>query len=508
MPLGAAPVRAVSLLPHPGAPMRMRPLNLSPKWLLAPAAVALAAGLWLTAGWWLPAATALAFGEAADPAAVEDGHDHAAHGGGAAGDSIRLSEQARGTIGLRTAEVAPTTFDRTITVPGVVAERPGRTNFQVAAPMTGVVTDVFVTEGQAVRPGDPLFVMRLTHEDVVQAQTEYLKTLEALDVEDREIGRLQNVTRGVVAGKVVLERQYEKQKLEGLLRAQREALLLHGLAESQVARIAADRNLVREIRVDVPEPHDPGEAGHEDRHGPAVREAIQEVTATAAAYQPGSASPSDPPLTVERLTAHAGDAVGANAPLAELSDYATLYIEGRAFERDAAAVARAAREDRPVTALPTDSLGPDAEPIAGLEITYAANRVDEVTRAAPFYVLLPNEVVRDAETTSGRFLTWRYKPGQRFRLRVPVESYENVIVLPVEAIAEAGAERFAFVENGATFERRPVRVEYRDADSVVIADDGSLLPGETVAVTAAHQLQMALKNAAGGGIDPHAGHNH
>ena len=67
--------------------------------------------------------------------------------------------------------------------------------------MSGVVTDVFVTEGQAVRPGDSLFVMRLTHEDVVQAQTDYLKTLEALDVEDREIGRLQNVSRGVVAGK-------------------------------------------------------------------------------------------------------------------------------------------------------------------------------------------------------------------------------------------------------------------------------------------------------------------
>ena len=500
--------------------MRVRRPNLSPKWLLAPAAVALAVGLWLTAGRWLPAATALAPGDAAAPAAAGDEHDHAAHGGGDAGDSIRLSEQARGTIGLRTAEVALTTFDRTITVPGVVAERPGRTNYRVAAPMTGVVTDVFVTEGQAVRPGDPLFAMRLTHEDVVQAQTEYLKTLEALDVEDREIGRLQNVTRGVVAGKVVLERQYEKQKLEGLLKAQRQGLLLHGLAESQVARIASNRSLIREIRVDVPEPHDPGEPGHGDLHDPAVREAMRRnpprTPARGIAYRrPAAQDAADetgvydrPPLTVERLTAHAGDAVDSNAPLAELSDYETLYIEGRAFERDAAAVAAAARGNRPVTALPTDGLGPDAEPIAGLEIIYAANRVDEVTRAAPFYVLLPNEVVRDAETSSGRFLTWRYKLGQRFRLRVPIEPYENVIVLPVEAVAEAGAERFAFVENGATFERRPVRVEYRDADSVVIADDGSLLPGETVAVTAAHQLQMALKNAAGGGIDPHAGHNH
>ena len=48
------------------------------------------------------------------------------------------------------------------------------------------------------------------------------------------------------------------------------------------------------------------------------------------------------------------------------------------------------------------------------------------------------------------------------RVRVPVETYRDAIVLPVAAVAEAGAERFVFVENGATFERRPVRVEYRD----------------------------------------------
>ena len=62
-------------------------------------------------------------------------------------------------------------------------------------------------------------------------------------------------------------------------------------------------------------------------------------------------------------------------------------------------------------------------------------------------------------------------------------------------------------------ERRPFRppgvhVEYRDRFSVVIANDGSLFPGDVVATCGAQQLQLALKNKAGGGIDPHAGHNH
>ncbi|MFH5804643.1 efflux RND transporter periplasmic adaptor subunit [Alienimonas sp. DA493] len=480
---------------------------------MAIAAVPVAAvALWLSAGWWLPELSALAFGTdptgdmtevSGDPHA---GHDH---GVAAAGEVIRLSDQARGTIGLRTATVELTDFDRTITVPGVVAERPGRSKLQVSAPMTGVVTDVFATEGQAVRPGDTLFLMRLTHEDVVQAQTDYLKTLEALDVEEREIDRLQTVSRGVVAGKVVLERQYEKQKLEGLLKAQRQRLLLHGLGESQVARIASDRDLVREIRIVVPDPHDPNEEGHGEVHDPAVRDATPTAPARTASLQE-PASQAHPPLTVERLNVHAGDAVDANAPLAELSDLSLLYVEGRAFERDAAAVVAAAREDRPVTALPTDNLAGASDPVTGLEIAYVANRVGADSRVLPFYVLLPNEIVSDARAgrEDARFLTWKYKPGQRMRLRVPVETYAEAIVLPIEAVAEAGAERFAFVENGATFERRPVHVVYRDAESVVVADDGSLLPGESVAVSAAHQLQMALKNAAGGAIDPHAGHNH
>ena len=500
--------------------MRLGKPRLSPKWpslkwLSVAAAAIAAAALWSTAGWWWPAASALAFGAA--PAAQEaDDHaphdDHDDHGGGA-DDVIRLSEQARGTIGLQTAEVALSDFDRTITVPGVVAERPGRSSFRVAAPVNGIVTDLFATEGQAVTPGEVLFILRLTHEDVVEAQTDYLKTLEALDVENREIARLEAVTRGVVAGKVVLERKYERQKLEGLLKAQREALLAHGFGEEAVDRVAAERSLIREVRVVVPEPHDPGEEGHLERHGPTVRAAFP----TAAPSQTGSPdlrSTDEPaPLTLERIAAHAGDAVETGDPLAELSDLRLLYIEGRAFERDAAAVAAAARENGRITALPTDSLGPDADPVRGLEIAYVGSRVDGASRALPFYVLLPNEVVRDDRVSSeggaaGRFISWKYRPGQRMRLRVPVETYEDVIVLPVAAVAEAGAERFVFVENGATFERRPVRVEYRDAYSVVVADDGSLLPGETVAVTAAHQLQMALKNAAGGGADPHAGHNH
>ena len=94
------------------------------------------------------------------------------------------------------------------------------------------------------------------------------------------------------------------------------------------------------------------------------------------------------------------------------------------------------------------------------------------------------------------------------QLRVPVEQWKDRIVLPVDAVAQEGVETFVFLQNGDHFDRRPVHVEYRDQLWVVVANDGSLFPGDTVALTGAHQMQVALKNKAGGGVDPHAGHNH
>jgi membrane fusion protein, heavy metal efflux system len=53
-----------------------------------------------------------------------------------------------------------------------------------------------------------------------------------------------------------------------------------------------------------------------------------------------------------------------------------------------------------------------------------------------------------------------------------------------------------------------VHVEYRDQFSAVIANDGSITPGMYVVTNGAQQLQLGLKSKSGGGVDPHAGHNH
>jgi multidrug efflux pump subunit AcrA (membrane-fusion protein) len=420
--------------------------------------------------------------------------------------SLKLSRQARLNLGLTLEFLRPVqlqTYRRTITVPAVIVGRPGRTNIKVATPLTGVVDHVHAVTGEAVRPGTLLFEIRLTHEDLVQTQTDFLKSLGELDVEEREIVRLKEVAQsGAVAGKSLLERQYSKEKLEALLQSQREALRLHGLSDRQIEDIARQRRLLRELQITVPSPD--SHAGHEE-----LKLSERDLQPVAFLDPPEAAAGSQKavPLVIEELNAQKGQSVAAGEPLCTLADYSRLYIEGKAFEQDARALGRALQNGWTLTAAFDD--GEQRFEETELKLAYIANAVDPVSRALSFFVDLPNEILRDRTNEEGqRFLSWKYRVGQRLELRVPVEEWPDQLVLPAEAVAREGAESYVFQENGDQFERVPVHVRYRDQQTAVIANDGSLYPGDIIALRSAHQLQMALKNKSGGGVDPHAGHNH
>ncbi|MFM7831183.1 MAG: secretion protein HlyD, partial [Planctomycetaceae bacterium] len=132
-----------------------------------------------------------ATGAAADP------HQHAEPATAAtAAESIELSAAAQANLGLNSTTlttIGRSGYFRSINIPGVVAERPGRTKIHVSAPLTGVITHVHSLPGEAVTPGTLLFEIRLTHEELVTAQTEFLKTLGELEVEQREVTRLEQV---------------------------------------------------------------------------------------------------------------------------------------------------------------------------------------------------------------------------------------------------------------------------------------------------------------------------
>lgn len=447
-------------------------------------AVALVAGAgFLLRDRWLPQARALMDPqppEAADQKAGGDdhaGHDHG-HAGHDAATSLELSEKALRNVGYQPYVVKLQAFTKTDAVPAMVVERPGRSQLEVTAPMTGIVTRVYPIQGETVASGVPLFDLRLTHEDLVTAQRDFLRSAQELDVVERELNRLKSISDGVIAGKRILEREYEKQKIEAALLAQSEGLLLHGLSEDQVTAIRTDRSLLKGLTVVAPQ-------------------------ATGDCAESGSQHL----FNIQTLNVKPGQQVTAGESLCLLGDHCRLYIEGKAFEEDALQLNNAATNKWSISAVQM-SRGEQRDFIEDLRILYLSDHVDPASRAFHFYIDLPNKVVRDQKVNGHRFIGWKYKPGQRFEVRIPIQQFDNRIVLPVDAVVVEGAETFVFQQNGDHFDRVEVYVEDRDQDHVVIANDGSLFPGDVIAAKGAYQMHLAMKNKAGGGIDPHAGHNH
>jgi len=411
--------------------------------------------------------------------ADDHAHDDHAHEADEA-NVVQLSPQALKNIGFEPHTVAVGDYAKSISLPGMVVERPGKTQLHVAAPLGGVVTQIHVIQGEAIAAGTPLFEVRLTHEELVSAQGEFLKTTEELDVVNREISRLEAIAEGVVAGNRVRDQKYERQKLEANLRAQRQALLLHGLSEADVDAIVQTRRLLQTLTIRAPEHDDDCDCGDEHL------------------------------FHVQKLSVERGQQVEAGAPLAVLADHCELYIEGTAFEGDAELVRQAAADGAAVTA---DLLISDRreQALSGLKILYLSDQVERESRAFHFYVTLPNAIALDRKEGEHRFLQWKFKPGQRVELRVPVERWEKRLVVPADAVVSDGAEAYVFVREPKEpdhFQRTAVHVEHRDQQSAVIENDGSLHVGDVIAAKGAFQMHLDLKNKAGGGIDPHAGHSH
>ena len=410
-------------------------------------------------------------------AGEDHSHDHVGDSQGGS-QSIKLDRTARQNIGLRTGIIQLGTFVRTVSVPAMVIERPGRTQVDITAPMTGVVTRVYPVEGEVVQPDQPLFDLRLTHEDLVTSQRDFLQSAQELDVVRREIERLQSLPEGVIPGRRVLEHEYEMEKIQAALHAQRQGLLLHGLSEAQIDGILESRKLLPSLTVKAPafdDDVDPDFTGH--------------------FYH------------VQQVLVRRGQSVAAGSALSVLADHRWLYVEGQAFDDDAELLVQAARESWDVMVSHVEKDRSVDERLE-LQILYVADRVERDTRSLPFYLSLPNHLVRDESDHGHRFVAWRFRPGQRMEVKIPIgEPWENQIVLPADAVIREGAESFLFVKDGDLFQRMGVHVMYADRDSVVVARDASLV-GKSVVLSGAYQMHLTLQNQIGGGLDAHHGHSH
>ncbi|QDV30125.1 hypothetical protein Spb1_20530 [Planctopirus ephydatiae] len=391
---------------------------------------------------------------------------------------IVVGEQAQLNLGLKAKALKPQTYWKTIQVPGMVVDRPGQSDRGVVALATGVVSRVYHFPGDTVRPGEALFNVKLLSESLHLTQTELFKATQEITLAQAQRNRLASIGSGGIPESRIIEVDNQIKRLEVAVKAYRQELQNRGIASHLIDEISQG-TFVNEVTVTAPA-----------ISGERLSELDPEVTTN-----------SDPTTTfeVQELKVDLGQQVQAGQLLCLLSSHQRLAIEGQAFRDETPLLERSVRESWPVEVDFREETTDWGELKQEFRIRQLANTIDPVNRTFAFRMPLENQS-RVIDDEGRRQTLWRFRPGQKVLILVRVEKLENVYVVPSDAVATEGPESFVFTQNVNTFERKPVRILLRDRQRIVLANDGTLIPGTYVVQSAAEQLNRMVKSGANSGI--------
>ncbi|MEZ6097075.1 MAG: efflux RND transporter periplasmic adaptor subunit [Pirellulaceae bacterium] len=417
----------------------------------------------------------------------ENSRDHETEAVAEEPSTLEIGKQARANLSLVSAPVQPQTYWTTLLVPGVIEDRPGITDRGITAPIAGVITQVHAFEGDIIRPGERLFTLRLVSEYLQQSQSDLFKAIREVEILNQEINRIENlIDAGTLPGKRRIELEQQVSRENARIDAYRQDLISRGLSPEQVKQVESGQFLTS---IDV--------------SAPMVGEESKNISVESLGNDKTNFTP--PPnifFEIQNLTVDLGQQVDAGQALAVLANHNSLYIKGHAFKKEAARVARAAEKSWNVKVEFTEDTSGDWAAIdQPFRIRHLSNTTDPNSRTFDFFIPLENQL-RVYEKEGRPFVIWRFRPGQRVNISVPVEQIEDVLVVPASAVAFEGPKAFVFQQNGDLFHRLPVQVVHRDRYNVVLANNGAIAPGFYLAQNAAESLNRVLKAQASSGMQP------
>ena len=393
--------------------------------------------------------------------------------------------------------------------------------------------------GSRLSWANQLFDLRITDPLITSAQSELLRVLSKLEVSNKEIARLRPLaTEGIVGQKRKRELEYEVEKLDAEKLTKIQEILARGLPKATVDHVIRTRELATRILVAVPN-YTVG-----DR-----------ASSNAITKQVGLTG--KPSYSVGGIHTHPGQAVQAGGKLCDLSYHGRLYIRGQAFESDVDALNRLNANGWGITA-EFGHQHHDGHRHTLRREKLKITRIDNHVSAEglfSFYIPISNEVAQEFRSEGRLYQQWKFRPGQRVHLRLPVEKHETKIKVPVDAVAVSGPNAVVFRkhagevsshdpmagvgiglpignhddeghgdhddhDHGAhsddnhgahsddehaflVLEPVPVHLLHRGHDFVVIDPKGELQQGDEIAMNAAYKLQLAMQMAAGGGGHAH-----
>jgi multidrug efflux pump subunit AcrA (membrane-fusion protein) len=395
-------------------------------------------------------------------------------------ESVTPSPQALASLGIRAERLTLSDYPISVTLPGTIIDKPGVSDRGVPAPVGGIVTRIHVEPGRAVTPGEVLFTLRVNSEYLQNAQTELFKTASEMVLNRKQRERLS--VGGIVPEARLLELDQAHSRLEVAARAHRHDLLSRGLTTEQIEEVEKG-NLIREMTVLVPSllPN---------------QKPLASRTDLSLAYE------------VQELKVELGQQVQPGQLLAYLANHHSLLIEGRAFAKEAALIEEAARMDASVE---VEFLGDDpsrwANDRQSLKLSYISNMYEPGKKLLVFHLPLVNKE-EPIERRGRQYLLWRYRPGQRVRLKVPYREEKQVFVVPASAVVREGIETYVFRQNDEAYDRKRVQLIHLNSTHAVLGQESEVAPGQKIAWSGAAALNRILKAQAGEGEGHHHDHGH
>jgi membrane fusion protein, heavy metal efflux system len=330
---------------------------------------------------------------------------------------IALTPDAIARAGIKIAEVNSDASTAVLTVPATVTSNAYR-DTKVNALVAGIVRDVSVELGAAVRRGEPLAV--IVSSDLADAQMKYVSMRAMLEADHQKLERTQKLVELGSASRQDLE---EVTALhtghETEVAAARQRLLLLGLSSDRLDRLQNAAQVVSEVTVP---------------------------------------SPADG-LVIAR-SVNPGQVINGGQELFVVTDLGTVWVIGDLYERDFPRVRVGSPARITVPSAPDRTMQG--------RVAYIDPRVDPATRTAKVRVEVSN---RSGDLRLGMFVTVAFQ----------VSSTERVTVIPRAAVQTIGDRSVVYVPAGGDegkFVERQVRLGTPVGEFVQVIE--GLKPGDKV----------------------------
>ena len=118
-------------------------------------------------------------------------------------NKIIVGDQAQKNLGLTAKPLQAEVFWKSITIQGMIVDRPGMSDREIVAPAVGAVSKLYRVPGDMVEPGDKLLELTLASESLQQAQTDYFQAHQNIQLAEARRERLGCGVSGVPEARII-----------------------------------------------------------------------------------------------------------------------------------------------------------------------------------------------------------------------------------------------------------------------------------------------------------------